>query len=91
MYYIYLTTNLINNKKYIGQHKGEINDNYLGSGHALKIAIAKYGRSNFTKEIIEIYSSEEELNEKERYYIEYFNPLDQSIKEPVSTISGSGE
>lgn len=35
-YYIYMTTNLINNKKYIGQHKGSIKDNYLGSGVLLK-------------------------------------------------------
>lgn len=35
-YYIYLTTNLINNKKYVGQHYGEINDNYIGSGNTLK-------------------------------------------------------
>lgn len=35
-YYIYLTTNLINGKKYIGQHYGEIDDCYLGSGNTLK-------------------------------------------------------
>lgn len=35
-YYIYLTTNLINGKKYIGQHYGEIDDCYLGSTNTLK-------------------------------------------------------
>lgn len=34
-YYVYLTTNLINNKKYIGCHYGELDDDYLGSGTIL--------------------------------------------------------
>ena len=38
-HYIYLTTNLINNKKYIGKHYGELNDDYLGSGNLIKLAI----------------------------------------------------
>ena len=48
-YYVYLTTNLINGKKYIGQHYGELDDYYLGSGSILKKAILKYGRKNFKK------------------------------------------
>lgn len=71
-YYIYLTTNLINNKKYIGQHKGSINDDYLGSGTGFLKAVEKYGKENFKKEILEI-CTEEELNEKEKYWIKYFN------------------
>lgn len=34
-HYIYLTTNLINGKKYIGKHFGTIGDSYLGSGTLL--------------------------------------------------------
>ena len=57
-YYIYLTTNLINGKKYIGKHYGEINDSYLGSGILIKKAIKKYGSNNFTKKILFISKDE---------------------------------
>ena len=75
---IYLTTNLINNKKSIGKHKinnSNINDSYLGSGKLLNRAINKYGKNNFAREILEITYSEDELNSKERYYINKFNAI----------------
>lgn len=38
--YVYITTNLINGKRYIGQHRSNILDEkYLGSGKLLKNAI----------------------------------------------------
>lgn len=49
---LYQTTNLINNKIYIGVHKlsNTIDSKrYLGSGNALKLAIRKYGRKSFTR------------------------------------------
>ena len=49
---IYKTTNLINKKIYIGQDTKN-NPNYLGSGKYFKYALKKYGKENFSKEIIE--------------------------------------
>jgi hypothetical protein len=69
MHYIYITTNLINGKYYIGKHKGEVDDKYLGSGIILKQAIEKYGRVNFEKEVIVICSTEEEVNTWEKRII----------------------
>ena len=61
--YIYLTTNLINGKRYIGRHKKPFFDPYYkGSGVSLTEAFKKYGINNFTTEIIEECESEEELN-----------------------------
>lgn len=66
--YIYLTTNLINNKKYIGRHKSPIKDNsYYGSGKIIKEALKKYGKENFSVEILEECNTKEELFEKEKY------------------------
>lgn len=68
--YIYLTENIANGKCYIGKHKSNYFDNdYKGSGIAIKRAIDKYGKENFITTIIAKCESEKELNEKEKYWI----------------------
>jgi hypothetical protein len=65
-YIIYKTTNLINSKLYIGKHQTtDLHDDYLGSGKLLKLAITKYGKSNFIRETIFIFDNEDEMNQKE--------------------------
>lgn len=67
---MYKTTNLINGKVYYGAHKTENeNDSYLGSGTAIQSAIRKYGRSNFRRDILKIFDSEEEMYYNERMFI----------------------
>jgi hypothetical protein len=63
---IYKTTNLINNKFYIGYHKTtNLSDDYIGSGNILKKSIKKYGKNNFVKEILYVYPTREEALCKE--------------------------
>jgi group I intron endonuclease len=69
---IYITKNKIDGKKYIGKDSKNDN-NYLGSGVYLKRAIKKHGTKNFTKEVIEYCETYEELNEREKYWISFFN------------------
>lgn len=69
---IYMTINLINNKKYIGQDSNN-NPNYLGGGVYLNKAIKKYGKSNFLKIILENVDNISKLNEREEFWIKIFN------------------
>ena len=73
MYTVYKITNTINNKYYIGVHKTQNpNDLYFGSGTAVKQAIKKYKKENFTKEILLITESKIEAYEKEKELTENF-------------------
>ena len=75
---IYKTTNLINGKIYIGKDSNN-NEHYIGSGTKLLKAIEKYGRSSFKKEILETCISEQELADREKYWISYYNSLNSTI------------
>ncbi len=72
-YFIYKTTCKINNKIYIGKSNDKRPKSYLGSGILLKKAIKKYGRINFTREILESVESEEIAYELEKTYIKKYN------------------
>jgi len=75
---IYKTTNLINGKIYIGKTKRN-DPNYYGSGIVISHAINKYGKENFKRETIDDADTYKELNEKEVYWIKYYNSTNKEI------------
>ena len=79
--YIYKTINLINNKIYVGKKKSDVflKEQYLGSGKYITNAINKYGKENFSVELIDSAETLEELNEKEIYWINYFDARNSNI------------
>ena len=88
--WIYKITNIQNNKVYIGQtirpvkdrFNRHINDalNNIIDTHFAR-AIRKYGKENFQIEIIDTAQSQNELNEKERYWIQYYNSVKEGYNE----------
>jgi group I intron endonuclease len=83
MHTIYLTTNKINGKKYVGQRLDRCdNDKYLGSGKLMLKAIRKYGRENFYRINIDFALNQDEADEKEKFWQLFygcFNPSGYNI------------
>lgn len=76
-HFVYITTNLINGKQYVGEHStNSIDDNYLGSGKACILpAIKKYGKENFKREILEYFPIKQEAFDAQEKYINQYNTL----------------
>lgn len=77
---IYLVENQVNHKKYVGLTTRNLEirwkEHTRHSSQAIDKAIQKYGKDNFTiKKIDEC--PDEELDEKEKYWIQYFNSVEE--------------
>lgn len=89
---IYKITNNINGKMYIGQSV-DIYDRWIkekapsASKYALQKAFDKYGRENFTFEIIERLKLEE-LDEREIYWIAYYDTYNNGYNETLGGNAG---
>ena len=95
---VYMWTNLINGKRYIGSSVNlkrrfleYYNVNRLLNAVSMTIskALLKHGYSNFSLEILE-YCSPDELMAREKYYLDSLKPEYNILKEPGSPSRGSG-
>lgn len=93
---IYKATNKINGKIYIGQTHKSLEERKMCHKHDSKNidtyfyrAIRKYGWDNFSWEIVEDnIPTEEELNNKEKYYIQKYDCFDNKEKGYNTTSGG---
>lgn len=85
--YVYIITNLIDGKKYIGQHRcAFFDESYRGSGKIISKAIDKYGWENFSSKILDPVNgiktccdSKEELDKAEEFYIDYYDAVNSDL------------
>lgn len=90
--YIYMTINQINGKIYVGKHKSEVFDeNYYGSGIALKSAMNKYGKDNFFTFMLRSAETLEELNELEKICIKELHAQDNQVGYNIAPGGDGGE
>lgn len=100
LYQIYLITDLTNNKKYVGQviqHRGyksrfaeHINGTKTANTRMLSNAIIKHGANNFIVELIESDIPEDLIDEKEIFYIKYYNTYYPNKLGYNMTLGGQG-
>lgn len=89
---IYITRNLINDKIYIGQHTTlNIDDGYLGSGNLIKQAVKKYGKKNFKVRFCCFCKNQEQLDDQEKFWIQYFDSIDNGYNLSEGGYSVIGE
>ena len=87
---IYKITNLINQKIYIGKQKGNRED-YYGSGKIIKRAINKYGKENFSKDIIVTCDNDDLLNWLEIFWIATYDSTNSDIGYNISSGGQGGD
>lgn len=91
--FIYITTNMVNGKRYLGQKRFEYGTDwhsYLGSGQALRSAIDLYGKENFSRNIVCFCYSEDELNQAE-YDLSIFLDVVKSLDWYNMILGGKGK
>lgn len=66
---LYETINKINGKRYVGVHKGSIDDGYLGSGSSIKLAIRKHGVESFDIRQLGVFEDAESAYGSEEFVV----------------------
>jgi|LakMenEpi03Aug12_release.lakeMendotaPanAssembly.Ray.scaffolds.fasta_scaffold11717_8 hypothetical protein len=89
--FIYEWTNNVNGMKYLGSHKGTIDDGYTGSGYRFLNAVRKYGIDIFTRVIVEYVQSEEQLFIREQFYLTARDCANSKTYYNISPSAGGGD
>jgi hypothetical protein len=97
---IYLITNLINGKVYVGSsvdirkrmnaHKSHLNNNKHDNPYLQK-SWNKYGSENFTFTVLEVFPDRQNLLNREQYWMDNYQSYNNEIGYNINPIAGSPE
>lgn len=96
---IYKITNLVNEKVYIGQSARGVTERFhrhIQDAMSERLdthfarAIRKYGPDNFTVEVIDSADTQDELNQKEQYWIQQYDSIRHGYNETDATYKCGG-
>jgi group I intron endonuclease len=89
--FIYEWTNKLNGMKYIGSHKGKVDDGYKGSGKRFLNALNKYGLDKFERTILEYVIRADDILIREEYYLTTLNCAKSSRYYNISPTARGGD
>ena len=87
--YVYKITCLVTGEFYFGSSFNAKRDNYWGKGRKIKERIAKYGKENFFKEILEEFDDRVDAHKVENDYIEKFRHDDKCLNQMLNRHFGT--
>lgn len=88
-YFVYIWENKRNGKKYIGSHKGNVDDGYVGSGIYFKRAYKKEPEK-FVRDIICFCENEEEMKKTENLILIENDAADSDLFYNITNFSSGG-
>lgn len=89
--FIYEWTNKLDGMKYLGSHKGTIDDGYTGSGKRFGNAVNKYGIENFERTIVEYIEKEEDILIREQHYLDTIGCAKSPLYYNIAPNAGGGD
>ena len=89
--FIYEWTNKLDGMKYLGSHKGTIDDGYTGSGKRFGNAVKKYGIENFERAIVEYIEKEEDILIREQHYLDTIGCANSPLYYNIAPNAGGGD
>jgi hypothetical protein len=89
--FVYEWTNKKNGKKYLGSHRGTIDDGYTGGGKNFVRAVNKYGIDTFDREIVEFVNIVEDIFVREQHYLDERDCAKSKKYYNISPTAGGGD